>query len=1139
MADYFESGIGKATLHHPEQDHAELGREAASEALSQIKQFQPCLAMAFVSSELDIPGITKGIKEMIKECPLIGTGTAAAIANGFAANSVVVCVLASPHIRVRIGAGNNVSQNFQTAVSESLSDAGINQYFDYLHPQHQMLRMASGGTSGNSPVLLIVFSPGSTTEKYSSSHDIHSVLRKSSANRIPIFGGSSSDFFHYGPNYQIINNRVLNDAIVLAFLETDVLFGLGMAHGFIPTKKQVMVTRASGHFIHEFDKRPAVDVYAELLKMDPLHIKGNFQVGVPPFKQFPLGSVDMYGNSILHVPERLLDDGSIQFAHVIENSRVMSLMRAKDDEVLNAGVAAYNKAVLYGGLNKPSSIIMLSCALRMKNQAEQEDLRRVRENANLSFCGLYSYGEKGVLDDGLPVYNNHSVSTLVFSDELNPIASLVNKNKNIYEKFNDELEKKALQIKSISKMNEVIQNETDVGRLLTSLTSELAVSFPWAYGAFYLSEGQNGTLALASAVDFEKFPDKIQINKEQPGFLYIHLDSHEKSFGVMVLRVKDSAVGLNEEDIQLARTIGKMAANGLHQIELDSHLNVKLRQLEILNQIGNELSKTEENGLQSENILNHIKRSLKLSFVSLWLIDRTHQLLTKEAITSNEDMKIGQVEKENDERLARWQIEHEKPLFYTNEPGMMHPIQLIAPFNFSFVSLPIKLKGELRGILNLFSLRQYKWSLQTERIFENMEFLQNISTQIAMFIENRSLHKHTTLYKEIHHRVKNNLQNIASLLRMQRRRLDSITADQALSDSIARIMSIAMVHDTLSQSEIGLVDLHRLMDSIIKFCESEASHKINITLDVSDTLTMIPSREATTLSLVVNELVLNAIQHGVKGRENGKLQIIVEQKNDISVTIIDDGPGLPDAFDAKKDGNLGLTIVQTLVKDELKGHFEINGSSGTRAYVCFPTPKSCYPLQKSENKIKLHKEKPKTRFGKIMSKFGGNPMTKESALKDKVILIVDDEADILETVQEELSMCLLHKAQDYDTAKQYLASYTYDIVILDIMGVDGFELLKDSVHRGFPTTMLTAHALTPEALKQSIKLGAVFFLPKEKLFELKEFLETAVLKEKKASWSYFFDTFGKYLSNRFGPDWKEKDKFFKEFEKSISMNKKD
>ena len=154
-------------------------------------------------------------------------------------------------------------------------------------------------------------------------------------------------------------------------------------------------------------------------------------------------------------------------------------------------------------------------------------------------------------------------------------------------------------------------------------------------------------------------------------------------------------------------------------------------------------------------------------------------------------------------------------------------------------------------------------------------------------------------------------------------------------------------------------------------------------------------------------------------------------------------------------------------------------------------------------------------------------------LKDKTILVVDDEPDILETLAEDLDMCLVHKAADYDTALQYLLSYTYDIVILDIMGVNGFELLKTSVSRGFPTVMLTAHALTPEALKKSMKLGAISFLPKEKMVELKDFLNEAVLGKGKSLWIKFFDQMGAYFNKRFGPDWREKDKFFKEFEEAV------
>jgi DNA-binding NarL/FixJ family response regulator len=163
-------------------------------------------------------------------------------------------------------------------------------------------------------------------------------------------------------------------------------------------------------------------------------------------------------------------------------------------------------------------------------------------------------------------------------------------------------------------------------------------------------------------------------------------------------------------------------------------------------------------------------------------------------------------------------------------------------------------------------------------------------------------------------------------------------------------------------------------------------------------------------------------------------------------------------------------------------------------------------------------------------------MAEETPLKDKVILAVDDEPDVLETVEEELDMCIVHKAQDYDTALQYLLSYTYDVVVLDIMGVNGFELLKTSVARGFPAVMLTAHAVTPEALKKSIKLGALSFLPKERISDLKEFLEEVVLGVGKPLWIKFFDKLGAYFNKRFGPDWKERDEFFKEFEESLKKS---
>ena len=160
-------------------------------------------------------------------------------------------------------------------------------------------------------------------------------------------------------------------------------------------------------------------------------------------------------------------------------------------------------------------------------------------------------------------------------------------------------------------------------------------------------------------------------------------------------------------------------------------------------------------------------------------------------------------------------------------------------------------------------------------------------------------------------------------------------------------------------------------------------------------------------------------------------------------------------------------------------------------------------------------------------------MTTESVLKNKAVLVVDDEPDILDTVAEQLDMCRVHKAKDYDTALQMLASFTFDIVILDIMGVRGFELLKNSVSRGFPTVMLTAHAFTTDALKKSIKIGAVSFLPKEKLSEIVSFLEDVVLGGGKSVWKKLFIKLSPYFGRHFGPDWKEKDDFFKKFEEDL------
>lgn len=153
----------------------------------------------------------------------------------------------------------------------------------------------------------------------------------------------------------------------------------------------------------------------------------------------------------------------------------------------------------------------------------------------------------------------------------------------------------------------------------------------------------------------------------------------------------------------------------------------------------------------------------------------------------------------------------------------------------------------------------------------------------------------------------------------------------------------------------------------------------------------------------------------------------------------------------------------------------------------------------------------------------------ESILNNKRILGVDDEPDVLETLEDyldEFDGLIFDKATDYKTGYELIRSWTYDLVILDIMGVRGFDLLNAAVHLGFPTVMLTAHALSAETLKKSIEMGARAYIPKEKMFEIVTFIEDVLTSENRSGWQRLFERLGGFFSSTFGSDWQKDEKAF-------------
>jgi len=148
----------------------------------------------------------------------------------------------------------------------------------------------------------------------------------------------------------------------------------------------------------------------------------------------------------------------------------------------------------------------------------------------------------------------------------------------------------------------------------------------------------------------------------------------------------------------------------------------------------------------------------------------------------------------------------------------------------------------------------------------------------------------------------------------------------------------------------------------------------------------------------------------------------------------------------------------------------------------------------------------------------------ESVLKNKRVLAVDDEPDVLESLAEQLEDIeglVLDTATDYETGYHLLRSWTYDLVILDIMGVRGFDLLNAAVFLGFPTVMLTAHVLSVRALKKSIEMGARAYIPKEHMADIVQFLEDVITLDKRSGWKRVFERMGGFFNKTFGPQWQQ------------------
>jgi two-component sensor histidine kinase len=191
--------------------------------------------------------------------------------------------------------------------------------------------------------------------------------------------------------------------------------------------------------------------------------------------------------------------------------------------------------------------------------------------------------------------------------------------------------------------------------------------------------------------------------------------------------------------------------------------------------------------------------------------------------------------------------------------------------------------------------------------------------------------------REIHHRVKNNLQTVSALLRLQSRRIEDPAASAALNEAVRRIASIALVHETLSSSTEASVAFDDVLDRLVTHALELSPRMGELNIARTGELGSLDPRIATPLSLVVTELIHNALEHGL-AESGANLTVEVSRLEDSAqIVIFDDGVGLPDGFTILESANLGLQIVRTLTENELKGTIKlIRTNRGTEAQLNFP-----------------------------------------------------------------------------------------------------------------------------------------------------------------------------------------------------------
>ncbi|MEJ2071253.1 MAG: FIST C-terminal domain-containing protein, partial [Syntrophobacterales bacterium] len=264
----------------------------------------------------------------------------------------------------------------------------------------------------------LLFSPGNTRTADSLSFEILEELTLLSRGFLPIMGGGAADDWQMKANYSLWGQRAYVDSVLVAVFETQLRFGIAMAHGYHPSSRRGTVTHSHNHEVLEIRGEPAAEAYCRLHNFSREALEGKHLTHTT--KQ-PMGMLDPYGQYRLNVASYFTDEGGVRFAQPTPEGTILTVMEANQDSQIAAGAEALRKALLRGAITDPGMALVFSCAVRRRVLGKRigEEINGIKDLIpGVPVVGFYSFGEQSQSDYGVNRHNNVVIGVLLAEEEL-------------------------------------------------------------------------------------------------------------------------------------------------------------------------------------------------------------------------------------------------------------------------------------------------------------------------------------------------------------------------------------------------------------------------------------------------------------------------------------------------------------------------------------------------------------------------------------------------------------------------------------------------------------------------------------------------------------------------------------------------